>query len=225
MKGSNRETVLCASVDSLPGHWLPEYGTVTLTESALLDTLASIEPVWRDRRSVESDETYRQWIPYVLVQNPHGELALYCRRGTEPRLHGRWSVGIGGHINPSDLQRRTGLNRREIWHQALWAGMRRELEEEMPGLLPDGEPRFLGLIHERMSAVGRVHIGVVFLCRTAGPPPAAGEELGEVRWRSPDSIGGPSCPLDHFELWSRLALQLLKEVSRQEGPSSGQWAS
>ncbi len=215
----NCEVVLCSKAASLPREWLPEYGCLPLGEAELLNTLATIEPEWLPRHKVESDDSYRQWIPYVLVQNPLGKLATYRRRGTEQRLHGLWSVGIGGHINPGDLKTPQSLTWRQTWHHALWTGMRRELDEELPGL-NDGHSRLLGLIHESLTPVGRVHLGVVFLYRTSSSVLATTSELGEVQWVPLKSLGSPSWPLDRFERWSQLALQLLRIVSEQ-GSSSG----
>ena len=66
---------------------------------------------------------YKQLIPYVLLQKADGKFACYQRHGTEIRLHGKWSAGIGGHIDEPDQQ--TSLK------ATLETGMLRELKEEL----------------------------------------------------------------------------------------------
>lgn len=201
------EHILCARTADLPPAWLPEAGAVPLAEQALLDTLATLEPLWLPRPAAEHDPGFKQWIPYVLVQNARAELAAYPRQGTEARLHGLWSVGIGGHINPEDHVRDI-TDPRTLWRDALWTGLRRELAEEFPAAA-EGATRFLGLIHESRTEVGRVHLGVVFLHEVHAVTAAPGPELAGLQWLPRTTLGHGDWPLERFELWSRLALQLL----------------
>jgi predicted NUDIX family phosphoesterase len=169
---------------------------------------ARLEPRWLPRAQAETDPTFKQWIPYVLLRNSRGEMAASPRQGAEARLHGLWSVGLGGHVNPVDAPA-TGVEPRSAWRDLLWTGLRRELAEEYPGAAA-GTTRFLGLIHESRTAVGRVHLGVVFLHETAGDPGSPGDELTGLRWVPPRELSSDPWPLDRFELWSRLALRLFE---------------
>jgi predicted NUDIX family phosphoesterase len=210
MKAWVNERILCVRTSALPAHWLPESGAVAMDERELLATLSGIQPWWRARAEAEHDPATKQWIPYVLVQNGRGELAVYRRQGTEPRLHGLWSVGIGGHINPGDAPESAGAAPGErFWREVLWAGLRRELAEEFPGAAHHGTTRFLGLIHENRTLLGQVHLGAVFLHSVTEVHPQAGPELGDLQWLPPSALGGPAWPWDRLELWSRLALRLL----------------
>jgi len=204
------ERILCARTADLPPAWLAEAGCLPVTESALLDALAQVEALWLPRPSAETDPTHKQWIPYILLRNSHGELAAYPRQGTEARLHGLWSVGIGGHINPVDHSG-DGTDLRALWREALWTGLRRELAEEFPAAT-EGATRFLGLIHESRTEVGRVHLGAVFLHEINTINAAPGPELAGLQWLPRAALGQGDWPLDCFELWSRLALQLLTIV-------------
>jgi len=200
---SSAELVLCSPTASLPPAWLPRSGAVPLSESALLATLAYTPPVWLPRSIAETDATHKQWIPYGLIQEPSGRWACYRRRGTESRLHGIRSLGIGGHINPIDA-RPTDLAG-SPWRSLFWNGFLRELAEELPAAVP-GQSHFLGLIHEDLSPVGRVHLGVVFLHLTTTPNPMDPGELNPLEW-----IRDPASPdLDNLELWSRLAFHLCR---------------
>jgi len=207
MTDKNAELVLCTRTERLPAHWLPEAGAIQITEVELLKNLESIEPHWLPRGQAENDPTFKQWIPYVLLCNREGALAAYPRQGTEARLHGLWSLGIGGHINPVDGKIADALPKNDSWHALLWNGMRRELEEEYPAAVK-GETRFLGLIHESQTAVGRVHLGAVFLHAIDIIDADPGAELKGLRWLDQGQIGILDWPLERFELWSQLALDL-----------------
>lgn len=199
------EMVLCCRRNELPSGWLPAEGFLQIEERAFYDCLRNITPLWHPRAIAESDPRLKQWIPYTLVQRADGSIASYRRKGSEARLHGFLSVGIGGHINPTDADRSAaGVG---IWSSSLRNGLKRELLEEFPGAA-DGYSRFLGLINEDLSEVGRVHIGAVFLHPCANQNPIGGEELGDLKWVS-SAENHQSPNLCEYETWSRLALGLL----------------
>ena len=114
---------------------------------------------FRPRSRAEQDPEFKQLIPYVLIQK--GDRWLHYVRGKssgEKRLVHMGSIGIGGHINPEDeslFQRG-----REFYEAAL----QRELSEELSldGMFPT---RPLGLLNDDSTPVGRVHLGIVHLCR------------------------------------------------------------
>lgn len=208
------EHALCAPSESLPPEWRPEEGFVPLTEEQLMAGLASVPMEWVPRDRAEQDPGFKQWIPYVVVRNAVGELAAYPRRGGESRLHGLWSLSIGGHVNPVDSGE-VGRNGKS-WMDALARGLRRELAEEFPAAL-SGHTRFLGLVHESRTLVGQVHLGAVFLHSIATRPERGGSELTGLRWL-PESVPGTGVwPWERFELWSQLGVRLLRH-SHQAPP-------
>ena len=207
------ERVLCSPAHRLPSSWLPAAGYVPLTENDWLVNMDSLEPVWIRRSLAEMDPTHRQWIPYVLLQRPDGALAAYPRQGGESRLHGLWSLGLGGHLNPEDAPpgHTDTVGWSPFWRTTVIAGFRRELAEEYPGT-EVGQSTFLGLIHENQTAVGRVHLGLVFhqkLLKDPGPPSV---ELTGLQWMPSHAWGGSDWPVDRFELWSRLAWDLMHKM-------------
>ena len=86
---------------------------------------SSANLVYRNRSEVEQDKRYKQLIPYVLIIC-NGKILRYRRGrgGQEARLHGLYSVGIGGHISEEDH----GLFSARVGYQD---GMRREIMEEV----------------------------------------------------------------------------------------------
>src|SRR6266404_3759555 len=81
--------------------------------------------VYLNRSEAEHDKRYKQLIPYVLLIC-NGKILRYRRGkgGQETRLHGLYSVGIGGHISDEDH----GLFSSGVGYEE---GMRRELIEEV----------------------------------------------------------------------------------------------
>jgi len=59
--------------------------------------------VYRNRSEAENDRRYKQLIPYVLLIC-NDQILRYRRGkgGQETRLHGLYSVGVGGHISDED---------------------------------------------------------------------------------------------------------------------------
>ena len=169
--------------------------------AALEDLLALIgrEGSHRPRPEMEADPDFKQVIPYLVLRD--GERYFLMRRtraGADERLHDRWSIGVGGHLNPEDGD--------------LLAGLRREWSEELDaGFEPDFS--YVGLLNDDDTAVGRVHLGAVFVADAAGRPVAIREtEKLEGRFATPGEVAGVH---DDLETWSRITFDHL------EGPRSG----
>ena len=104
-----------------------------------------------DRPAAEDDPTHKQLIPYVVVRDAERVFLMHrTDAGGDPRLHGKASIGVGGHLNPVDEG-----------DDALMSGLRREWLEELEA---DWEPEFelIGLLNDDSNPVGAVHLGVVF---------------------------------------------------------------
>ncbi|MEJ5243836.1 MAG: hypothetical protein WHT64_09810 [Desulfomicrobiaceae bacterium] len=191
------ESVLCTPTAALPQDWLPQAGAIAMDMDAWLHHLAPVPPHWVPRTEAEGDPSWKQWIPYAILQDSAGRIAAYPRHGSESRLHGLWSIGVGGHVNPQDARRPF------CWKTTLIAGLLREIQEEFPAA-GHGDSHFCGLVHESRTAVGAVHIGAVFLHHVDICDAAPAAELAGLQWLPPQELR--SLPL---ELWSALALDLL----------------
>lgn len=115
--------------------------------------------VYLNRSEAEQDRRYKQLIPYVLLIC-NGKILRYRRGrgGQESRLHGLYSVGIGGHIADEDH----GLFSKDVGYRD---GMRRELLEEVAVEAVDESP--VALINDDSTDVGYVHFGVVHIMHVA----------------------------------------------------------
>jgi predicted NUDIX family phosphoesterase len=148
----------------------------------------------RDR--MERDPAYKQVIPYLVLRDgPRYFLMRRTRAGGDPRLHDRWSIGVGGHLNPGDVD--------------VEGGLRREWREE---LVADFEPRFepIGLLNDDTTDVGSVHLGLVVVA-DAGSRPVAIRETDKLSGAFVDA-DEVSRRVDDLETWSRLVFEALEAV-------------
>jgi predicted NUDIX family phosphoesterase len=109
------------------------------------------------RTEAEKNPALKQPIAYCIIVNPvRKELFAYKRSELEgdydeERLRGKWSIGIGGHIDRVDMAAENPIR----------ASMLRELDEEIAW---DGasRPSILGYINDEMNMVGKVHFGLLY---------------------------------------------------------------
>src|SRR5260370_32542595 len=120
------------------------------------------------------------------------------RGGQETRLHGSFSVGIGGHISEEDH----GLFSNNRGYRE---GMRRELMEEVA--IEEVKEAAVSVINDDSTEVGYVHFGVVHVMRLANEN-VAGRRSGVVGPEfipMVDAVKDPS----GYESWSRFCLEHL----------------
>jgi predicted NUDIX family phosphoesterase len=153
------ELVLVIPRDEVPGG-LDFLGVV---ERPFAPVLAAVQEhgEFRPRGKVEDDPSLKQIIPYLLLRD--GERVFLMKRtsaGGDERLHERYSIGVGGHVNRGDADVLGGLNRE--WREEIDADF-----------VPDFEP--VGLLNDDSNPVGAVHLGLVYAADAAGRPVAIRE--------------------------------------------------
>jgi predicted NUDIX family phosphoesterase len=153
---------------------------------------------FRSRAVVEEDPSFKQIIPYVIVRHDASYLLIRrTNRQTESRLHGKYSLGIGGHINDSE--------RCAAGQNILNAGLERELAEEVKLLGRRRAMDLVGLISDDSTAVGQVHLGLVYLLETDTPEYAVQEpELMTAEWAPVELLRQR---LPQMETWSQLVFE------------------
>ena len=109
------------------------------------------------RSELEEEDSFKQVIPYAIISNKDSFYLFRRSSGqTEKRLHNKFSLGVGGHMNPNNFM--------EPKDQYLTDELKRELFEEVKLLngcfLEDIE--FIGFINDDTIPVGRVHIGLLY---------------------------------------------------------------
>lgn len=138
------------------------HGLLSLQAEELEDRFlgpAREEGFFIERRYAEEHPEFKQPIPYVAVCREDQVLCL-TRLSTqgEQRLHGKRSIGVGGHINPCDIDPAQNHGSADLFANACG----RELQEEL--ILPETELDLtpVGLLNDDTTAVGAVHVGLVY---------------------------------------------------------------
>jgi predicted NUDIX family phosphoesterase len=135
-------------------------GLITEHTDELLELIAE-KRVFLPRAEAECDSSHRQIIPYVALTR--GGEVFATRRlksGTEARLHGLISLGIGGHIDKIRDGDDSGT---------VMRALRRELREEVDAPGADlSNLRFCGFINDDSNEVGSVHLGLFCTLEVTG---------------------------------------------------------
>lgn len=178
-----------ARPDALPdGSWRG----VRAVGSAEVDRLESLAE-YRPRDAVEPDPAFKQLIPYLVLRD--GERWFLMRRtraGADVRLHDRYSIGVGGHVNPGD--------------DGIAGALLREWSEEVDAeFVPSFTP--VGLLNDDTTEVGSVHLGIVYVADADGRPVAIREtEKLSASWASTADV---SAVRESLETWSELVFDSL----------------
>jgi len=170
-------------------------------EIARLDGLSQARP----RRELELDPSWKQPIPYAValyrpVGAPADDTHLFwmdrLAGGSDKRLHGRASFGVGGHISPNDGGIRAALAREWV-------------EEVATPALPAFTP--IGLLNDDGDDVGRVHLGVVFVAALMSP---------SIHIRETHKLAGSLVPISEalrrkgeLEGWSARLIDTIAKVA------------
>lgn len=154
---------------------------------------------YRPRAAVETDPSFKQIVPYVVLRW-RDQLFHYTRGkgGTESRLRALRSLGVGGHISADDAN---------LFEVPYREAMFREVAEEIR-LESAYQERCLGLINDDATPVGQVHLGIVHVFDLAEP---------NVRRRETVLTRTGFAPLaelrgqrEEFETWSQFVLDALE---------------
>lgn len=165
--------------------------------------LASDQLTFRRRGDMETDPSFKQLIPYVVMQCTDEQGVVHVFRYTrgggsgEARLRAKQSIGIGGHISAEDA---------DADGNPYLIGMQRELDEEVQ-IDSEYEDQREGLLYDPSNDVGKVHIGIVHRFVLEKP---------NVSSREDALADGGFVPLhqlreeaDRLETWSQLTLNAL----------------
>ncbi len=147
------------------------------------------------RADVEHVPAVKQIIPYAIVRHARRVFLFQrTRAGGEARLHGKFSIGVGGHVTRGDVAG-TG--------DPLAAGLRRELEEELR-IGGRWSARLVGVLNDDSDPVGRVHFGLVHVVEVDSSDIAVRED-DRLTGRLADGAEVRSL-YDRMETWSQLIL-------------------
>lgn len=163
------------------------------------------------RREAEEDASVIQLVS-VFVVRYRDRILTYkrTRRLPESRLHGFYSIGFGGHLNPEDL--RPLLN---IFDPDMAAPLLlRELGEEIRlnrGEIP--RLRYRGLLYDDSRPVSRQHLGITYDVFLRSEKFEIGERgfLMDAKFETLEEIISRR---EEFENWSWILIQEEQECNR-----------
>jgi predicted NUDIX family phosphoesterase len=174
------------------------------------------------RHELELNEAFGQALPYIVLYNSHG-VFTYQRTAKvgENRLVGKYSIGIGGHIDAGDVKFKAHSIINVV--ETLASAARRELDEELvfsyneheqfsfseldPVVRTSMAPQFVGVINDTSNEVGRVHYGMLMTMRVP--------DMFAIRCREEEltTLGFLDTHIDSdmipYEQWSVLAIKHL----------------
>jgi predicted NUDIX family phosphoesterase len=171
-------------------------------ESAVGRLLDPAAHFFMDRAEAEEDPSHKQIIPYCIFRC--GDRILHYTRGKaggESRLHAKISVGVGGHVNPVDMD--GGKTGPDAYHAAVT----REIEEELD-LPEEHEHRIIALLNDDSNPVGQVHLGIVHLIDLKSDAVSSREDaLLDLAFTPLDELNGPL--MERLETWSQFCIRFL----------------
>lgn len=166
------------------------------------------------RQHLESDENFRQVIPYILVEKS-GKILVYERTqsGGESRLHNKTSVGFGGHVDIGDVSYDVSYDEdgdsvdmgATIANAAL-----REITEELR--VDDKIDNFFvyGVIMKDDDLVDKVHIGLVLILKIGMGSVLSNEsQIDIIGFKEVDDI--LKYHGDTLEGWSKTILENIQQ--------------
>ncbi len=164
------------------------------------------------RRDAEEDFSVIQLVSVFIIRNRDRYLTYKrTKRLPESRLHGVYSIGFGGHLNPSDL-----LPLLNIFDPAVGVPLlERELREEIKfESLGPTAISYGGLLYDNSREVSKQHLGLAYEVQAESDHFEIGERgflidakyetLDEIRQRRHD-----------FENWSLLLMEEETNCRRQ----------
>ncbi len=184
------------------------HGLTFNVESYLSRIFAPGAASFMPRSKAETDPTYKQIIPYVIL-TCDGRYLSYVRgkQAGEKRLVGSRSIGIGGHVNPADDMPLFGGDTKEAYLTAV----KREVAEEVTIQGPYAD-RVVALLNDDSTEVGQVHLGVVHLWSLTSPQVQKGEKM--ITQLGFHTAAELRALRDEMESWSQFCLDHLADFSR-----------
>jgi len=166
---------------------------------SLLEKIA-VGGFFKPRFEVEDDPKLKQIIVYLVIRF-RSFVFIYQRlqASLEKRLVSKYSIGLGGHINPCVAQ---------SFESLVLNNLHRELMEEVCLDQPYA-CKFLGVVNDETTAVGRHHLGLVYLISASSP---------RISVREKEKISGRLIPVSELDAYirelERWSLLLVPEIIR-----------
>lgn len=187
------ENIVCVKTSEMKNH----FDMKKTSWHVSIDEINALPHLFVQRKSAEVDFSLKQIIPYAVFVDVNNNILAYKRAGSEKRLSDKWSVGIGGHVNDKD--------KGSTLFSTLLSGLLREVKEEVGIELTADDFSLIGMINEEETEVGHCHTGVVFKVSVKNIDFVFDNEISHPTWMKVEEVDTRK-----FELWSALALEMIK---------------
>jgi predicted NUDIX family phosphoesterase len=161
--------------------------------------------VYMQRKEIETNPEYKQLIPYAILHC--GSDVFVYRRGklmAEKRLHGNYSLGVGGHISISDPT---------LFGTTYSEGLKREVNEEV-AIESQYTQKVAALLNDDSNDVGKVHFGVIHTFALEKPLVRPKEKsINETRFFKPGEL---QKEIEGFENWSKICIEHIDKLLLME---------
>ncbi len=149
--------------------------------------------IFMSRDLAEYDFEHKQVIPYLIIRNKDSYLLLQrTSKQSEKRLHNKFSLGIGGHINPESSDHGNNL---------IIGGLYKELNEEVLIKKPY-DLKFIGTINDESNSVSKVHLGLLYELEVQSAEYEVLEkDKMSAQWENRDNL---IKYYDRMETWSQI---------------------
>jgi len=158
------------------------------------------------RREAEEDTTVVQLVSVFVIRHKNRILThKRTKRLPESRLHGYYSIGFGGHLNPDDVPPLL-----DIFDPSLGLPfLLRELNEELR--LPREnkiQMSYRGLLYDPSRDVSKQHLGIVYEAEVSLPVFEIGER-GFLMDAKYETVAQMERRISDFENWSAMLIHTL----------------
>jgi predicted NUDIX family phosphoesterase len=156
-------------------------------------------------RNAEINTDFKQPIPYIVIRRGNEFFVTERLEGAgEGRLHGKLSLGAGGHMNPLDS---------DSWSFdiVLHENTERELSEELEIVAGDEVyPKIIGLINDDSEPVSQVHLGILGITDLKEDATVTVRETEQLagHWISLEELKSEEV-YDRLENWSKIVVDIL----------------
>lgn len=187
------ESVLVIQNNILSPYLLDQTGRLITEHKDQIFTKILDNQTFMQRDEAEYNFEHKQVIPYVIVRNSENYLLLQrTANQTEKRLHNKYSLGIGGHINPEPVSGEDNI---------ILSGLYRELNEEVL-INEHAGLNFIGVINDERNSVSKVHLGMLYVLEALSPDYQVLEtDNMTARWIA---SGNLKEYYDQMETWSQI---------------------
>lgn len=180
-------------------------GLVFNIDDYLKEIFATGVPRFMLRSQAETNPDFKQIIPYVLI-SCDGKFLSYVRgkRAGETRLVSKRSIGIGGHINPTDDMPLFG-----DFKDTYLAAVEREITEEIT-IDAKFTETIAAMLNDDTNEVGKVHLGIVHHWILDRPNVSRKEQMiTQLEFLSVDQLNAVK---DTMETWAALCVDGISNI-------------